>query len=134
MIAKTIKYVDYNGVERNETFYFNLSKAEATEFELGVTGGLSEMLKKMVMAKDTPALIKLLKQLLLKTYGVKSDDGRRFIKSEELSREFSQTEAYSQMYMELATDDNAAAAFIKGVVSGWANSDEIDKALEEANK
>lgn len=116
MLKKNIKYVDYNGVERDEDFYFNLSQAEVTEMELSTTGGLAEMINKVVAAKDVPAIIKIFKDLILKAYGEKSADGKRFIKSAELSEAFSQTEAYSILFMELATDDKKATEFINGIV------------------
>lgn len=116
MLKKTIKYVDYNGVEREEDFYFDLSKAEITEMELSQDGGMSNLIQKIVNAKDMPSLIKIFKQLILKSYGVKSADGRRFIKSEQLSTEFTQTPAYSELFMELATDEKAAANFINSIV------------------
>lgn len=116
MYKKTMTYVNYNGVEMKEDFYFNLTKAELMEMELGTTGGLSDMITKIVDTKDAPAIIRMFKEIILKSYGVKSEDGRRFIKSEELSTAFSQTEAYSDLYMELATDADAAAAFINGIV------------------
>ena len=116
MIKKTVTYTDYNGVERTENFYFNLSKAEVMEMELSTAGGMAEAIQKIVDAKDAPAIIRVFKDLVLKAYGVKSDDGRRFIKSKELSEEFAQTEAYSQIFMELATDADAAAKFVNGIV------------------
>lgn len=128
MLSKTVTYVDYNGNERTETFNFNLTKAEMTEMELGVTGGLTAMLDNIVKAKDTPALVREFKKLVLKAYGVKSPDGKRFIKSEELSTEFSQTEAYSQIFMELATDADAASKFVNGIVP----ADVSKKAAEQA--
>lgn len=116
MIKKTITYTDYNGVERTEDFYFNLSKAEIMEMELSTTGGLAEMITKIVNAKDTPAIIKVFKDVILKAYGEKSADGKRFVKSEELTNAFAQTEAYSILFMELATNADAAAKFINGLM------------------
>ena len=116
MLKKTITYVDYNGNERTEDFYFNLSKAEIMEMEMSTTGGLAEMIQKIVKAQDAPAIIKVFKDLVLKAYGEKSADGKRFIKSDEIRDAFSQTEAYSQLFMELATDADAAAAFVNGIV------------------
>lgn len=116
MIKKTITYNDYNGVERTEDFYFNLSKAEVMEMELSTTGGLAEMIKRVVAAQDQPAIIKIFKDLILKAYGEKSADGKRFIKSDEIAIAFSQTEAYSVLFMELATDADAAAKFVNGIV------------------
>lgn len=116
MLKKTITYVDYNGNERTEDHYFNLSKAEVMEMEMSTTGGLAEMIQRIVAAQDAPAIIKVFKELILKAYGVKSPDGKRFEKSEKIATEFSQTEAYSQLFMELATNADAAAAFINGVV------------------
>lgn len=116
MLKKTITYTDYNGSELTEDFYFNLSKAEIMEMEMGTTGGLAEMITKIVAAQDAPAIIKVFKDLILRAYGEKSADGKRFIKSNELSTAFSQTEAYSQLFMELATDAEAAAAFVNGII------------------
>ena len=116
MLKETIKYTDYNGVERTEDFWFHLSKAELMEWEMGTTGGLTEMIKRIVDAQDAPAIIKIFKELVLKAYGQKSPDGKRFIKSEELATEFSQTEAYSQLFVELATDADKAAAFVNGIM------------------
>ena len=116
MLKKTITYTDYNGVERKEDFYFNLSQAELTEMEMSTTGGFVEMVNRIVAAQDSPAIIKVFKEMVLKAYGVKSDDGRRFIKSEELSIAFSQTEAYSKLFMELATNADEAAKFVNGIV------------------
>ena len=116
MLKKTIKYTDYNGVERTEDFYFNLNKAEIMEMQLTTVGGLDAYLKKLISAQDTPTLMRIFKDLVLKSYGVKSDDGRRFIKNEKLREEFEQTEAYSILYMELSTDADAAAAFVNGII------------------
>ena len=116
MLKKTITYTDYNGVERTEDHYFNLTKAEIMEMELSTTGGLAEMIQKITKAQDAPAIIKVFKDLVLKSYGEKSPDGRRFIKSKELSDAFAQTEAYSQLFMELATDADAASKFVNGIM------------------
>lgn len=116
MLKKTITYTDYNGTERTEDFYFNLSEAEITEMEMSTTGGFADMIQRIVNAQDIPSIIKIFKDLLLKSYGEKSPDGKRFMKSEELSTAFSQTEAYSILFMELATDADAAASFVNGIV------------------
>lgn len=116
MHKETITYVDYNGTERTEDHFFNFTKAELIEMQLGTTGGLDEMIQNIVNAQDVPALIKIFKDIILKAYGQKSPDGKRFIKSKELCDEFSQTEAYSQLFMKLAFDSDAAAKFINNVV------------------
>lgn len=116
MLKKTITYTDYNGETRKEDFYFNMTRAEVTEMELSIEGGLSDMIKRVTEAKDVPAIMKIFKDLVLKAYGQKSPDGKRFIKSKELSEEFAQTEAYSDLFMELATDSTAAAAFVNGIM------------------
>ena len=116
MLKKTITYVDYNGTERKEDFYFNLSKAEIMEMEMGTTGGMVEMINRIVAAQDAPAIIDVFKKMILRAYGEKSADGKRFIKSKEISEAFSQTEAYSQLLMELATDADAASKFVNGIV------------------
>ena len=116
MLKKTITYVDYNGTERKEDFYFNLSKAEIMEMEMGTTGGMVEMINRIVAAQDAPAIIDVFKKMILRAYGEKSADGKRFIKSKEISEAFSQTEAYSQLFMELATDADPASKFVNGIV------------------
>lgn len=116
MLKKTITYTDYNGVSRTEDFYFNLTQAEITEMELSTSGGLAEMIQKIIAAKDAPAIIKVFKDLILKAYGEKSLDGKRFVKSDEIRTAFSQTEAYSKLFMELAFDDKKAAEFVNGII------------------
>ena len=134
MLKKTITYNDYNGNERTEDFYFNLTKAEIMEMELGTTGGLAEMLTRIVAAQDAPAIIKMFKDIVLKAYGEKSPDGKRFVKSEELSTAFSQTEAYSQLFMELATDADEAAKFVNGIVPAAPKNDDKTSILALENK
>ena len=116
MIKETIKYTDYLGVERTETFCFNLNKAELADLQNGTTGGFSEFVKRIVESKDVPAIASVFKELVLKSYGEISPDGRRFIKSPELSTEFSQTEAFVELYMKLGSDDQYALTFIKGIL------------------
>lgn len=116
MLKKTITYEDYDGNKRTEDFYFNLSKAEIMEMEMGVSGGMTQMLNRIIAEQDSEKIIKTFKEIILKAYGEKSPDGKRFIKSEELSTAFSQTEAFSQLFMELATDADAAAKFVNGII------------------
>ncbi len=116
MLKKQIKYTDYNGVKRDETFYFNLSKVEVTEIEMSVSGGWVQWVEKIVETQSEPELIAIFKDIIFKAYGEKSPDGRRFIKSEELSKAFSETEAFVELFMELATKADAAAAFFNGIV------------------
>lgn len=115
MIKETIKYNDYDGNERIEDFYFNLTEAELTELELSKLGGLKKTIERVIQAQDQGALIQIFKELLLKSYGEKSPDGKHFVKTEELSKNFSYTEAYSQLFMALALDDEHAARFINGL-------------------
>ena len=120
MLKKTITYTDYNGNERTEDFYFNLTKAEIMEMEMSTSGGLAEMIQKIVSAQDAPAILKIFKDLVLKAYGEKSADGKRFLKKDEngrpLSEGFEQTEAYSTLFMELATDADKAGEFVNGII------------------
>lgn len=134
MLKKTITYTDYNNNERTEDFYFNLTKAELMEMEMSTNGGLAEMINKIVASQDAPAIIKIFKELVLKAYGEKSLDGKRFIKNDDIREEFSQTEAYSQLFMELATDADAAAAFVNGIMPAGLSQEEAKKAIAEINK
>lgn len=120
MLKKTIKYTDYNGVERNEDFFFNLTRAEIMEMQLGTAGGLADQISKIISTQDTPKIMEIFKDIITKSYGEKSADGRRFMKKDENGRplvnNFIDTEAFSELFTELATDDKAAAAFINGIV------------------
>ena len=119
MLVKKITYTDFNGTERTEDFYFNLTKSELADMELSTNGGMVQYLQKIINSPDNTTLVEVFKNIILKAYGVKSDDGRRFIKSEELSLEFSQTMAYDQLYMSLISGEGAeerAIAFIKAII------------------
>lgn len=119
MHVETITYPDFNGVERTEKFYFNFTKAELMELEISTDGGLSETIKNIIDSNDAPALIKIFKDLILKAYGEKSADGKKFVKSDEISKAFSQTEAYSQLFIKLATDADAAQKFVNGIIPSF---------------
>lgn len=129
MLKETRTYEDYNGVERTEDFYFNFSKAELTEMEMSLDGGLEGYLEKIVKAKDNKELVKYFKMIVLKAYGEKSDDGKRFIKSEEMQKAFSETPVYSDIFMELATDEEAGAKFVNGIIPK-----DLSKELEKEHK
>lgn len=116
MLKQTRTYVDYNGVSRTEDFYFNLTQAEVTEMELSVDGGLMEMINRIVAAQDGKQIIALFKDIVLRAYGEKSPDGRRFIKTQDIRDAFAQTEAYSDLFMELATDAQKASEFVNGII------------------
>ena len=116
MIKKTITYTDFNGGERTEDFYFHLTKAEITKMEMSVNGGMAERIQRIVSAQDQPAIIEVFEDLIKKSYGVKTPDGRGFVKRKEDLEAFMSTEAYSQLFMELATDADAAAKFVNGIV------------------
>ena len=127
MIAKTITYTDFNDVERTETFYFHLTEPELAEMEVK-SHGLAEYFKRITESKNTEEVMSAFKELLRMSYGVKSDDGRKFVKSEELTQDFISTNAYNELFMELATNEDAAIAFCNGIIpaklreAGEANS------------
>ena len=131
MYKKTVSYTDYDGNERKEDFYFNFTKAEIVEMQYSEVGGLQKMISNIIAADDKPRLISLFKDLVLKAYGQKSADGRRFIKNQELRDDFSQTEAYSIIFMELATNDKAAQDFVNGITP---KMDTTPAAIEGGNK
>lgn len=136
MIKKTITYIDYNGVERTEDFYFNISKPQIMEKELTTEGGYIEMIQRIISAKDVSSIVKVFKELILEAYGEKSSDGKRFIKSPELSEAFAQTEAYSMLFMELATNTEAATEFINGIIPQFTEEDrkKMELNVEQAKK
>lgn len=135
MLRKVITYKDYNGTERKEAFYFNLSRAELIEMEMSADGGMENFLQSIIDTKDNKRLFNLFKDMIYRSYGVKSEDGRRFIKSKEISDAFIQTEAYTELLMELMSDDAATkvAEFIKGIMPVDGISDaEFNKAFNDA--
>lgn len=116
MIKKTIHYTDYDGTERTEDFYFNLSMAELMQMQMSVEGGMRGYIQRIMAANDQTALMKLFKDVLLTTYGKKSDDGRQFIKNDTIRAEFEASPAFSEIYMELMSDAQKAADFINGLM------------------
>lgn len=131
MLKKTIKYTDFNGVERTEDFYFNLTKAELTEMQLEKDGGLDTKIRKIVESKNIPEIIKMFKEIVLKAYGIKSDDGKRFMKSDKIREEFASTNAYSELFMELASNAEKASAFVNGILPTGLVPAEDAKALAQ---
>jgi hypothetical protein len=121
MLKKTITYTDFDGNERNETFYFNLTQAEVAEMELSTKGGLAAKINEIIASEDNETIIALFKEIVGKAYGEKSADGKYFVKSKELRDAFMSTQAYSDLFMELATDSEAATAFINGIVPTTSN-------------
>lgn len=116
MVKKTITYTDYNGVERTEDFYFNLTKAELMEMQLSMEGGMRAYIQRIMAAKSQLALVNLFKQILLLSYGKKSDDGRLFLKNDTIRAEFEAHPVYSQIYMELSLNEEKAAEFINSLI------------------
>lgn len=119
MIKKTIAYTDYNGNQRKEDFWFNLTKAEVARMEMSTEGGMAEMINRIVAAQDVPSLISVFEEMIQKSYGVKTPDGRGFIKRKEDLENFMATEAYSELFMELVTDADAAAKFLNGIIPSY---------------
>lgn len=116
MLKKTVTYKDYNDVERTETFYFHFNEAEILDMEMSTEGGFAERVQRIIDAKEQTALLKVIKKFVLDAYGVKSEDGKRFIKNDEVRDAFVQCPAYSIIFMELVTNDVLAAEFVNKVV------------------
>lgn len=115
MYQKKIKYTDYNGNEREETFYFHFNKAELLDKEFRTPGGIENYVKNIIETQDGQKLADMFKMLIQESYGIKDPEGRRFMKSPEILRNFVETEAYAELYMQLATDSTAAAEFFNGI-------------------
>ena len=126
MYAKTIQFTDYDGNEREETFYFNLNKAEVIKWEGSTLGGLKNTMDKIIQTKDQSRLIALFDDIICRSYGEKSPDGKYFRKSEEILENFKSTQAYSNLFTELASNDQAASEFVNGMLPA--------DLLEEARK
>ncbi len=116
MLKREIKYTDFNDQIVTDIFYFNLSKSEIIELEVKYPGGFTGMLQRLIDTKDNTELIKQFKEIILMSYGEKSDDGKSFIKNDELRNKFEQTAAYQELFLELATSDTAAETFLKGIL------------------
>lgn len=116
MLKRPITYTDFEDNEVTEEFYFHLSEPEIVELEVEHKQGFKEMIEQIIKTEDRKGLVEEFKKLILLTYGVRSEDGRRFIKNDQLREEFSQTPAYAALFMELATNDGAAVEFITGVL------------------
>lgn len=135
MLKKTITYKDYNDNERTEDFRFHLSKAEITDMELAIEGGLSAKLQAIVNSNSTPEILKIFKEFILNSYGKLSDDGKEFLKvdpvtGEKYANRFMQSKAFEEFYMELLSDANAAANFINGIMPKEL-MDEVEKQKKE---
>jgi hypothetical protein len=130
MYAKKIMYTDYNGSKREETFHFNLTAAELLEMELMEDGGMESLLQRIVETRNYKQLVTIFKQMILGAYGVKSPDGKRFIKSKELTDEFQQTEAFAELYIELATNDEAATAFVNATLPSKERMEEVRRRID----
>ncbi|MBP5596177.1 MAG: hypothetical protein J6Y02_12400 [Pseudobutyrivibrio sp.] len=137
MYIKTIEYKDYSGNQRKEDFCFNLNEAEIMEMELSKEGGFDQWITRIANAQNTPELIKLFKSLILMAYGEKSLDGKKFLKVDpttgrRLSEEFEQTAAYPVLFMELATNTEAATEFINHIIPENA-AEAIEKAKADGS-
>lgn len=116
MFKKTIPYVDFDGNKRIEDFYFNLTESELIDWQTTTEGGMLTRLQTIVNSNDKPTIMRMFKEIILKSYGIKSDDGRRFEKSDAISTAFSQTMAFNVLYQELLGSDNAGADFINAIL------------------
>lgn len=132
MLKKTVKYTDFDGNDRSEDFYFNLTKGELLELQFGQDGGLDKLIEKIIATNDMKRVFALFKELITKAYGEKSLDGKRFVKSEEISIAFTQTQAYSDLIMELATNASIAADFVNGIMPSDLRTDSDQPVLPSA--
>ena len=131
MLKKTIKYTDFNDNEISEDFYFNLSKAELLEMESRSNGGMKAKLERLINTRDISAIMEVFKEIITSSYGVKSDDGKRFIKSKELTDAFVQSNAYSELYIELASNSDSAIDFITHIIPSDLAKQIDQKQIEE---
>lgn len=126
MLKKTITYKDLDGNPITEDFYFAISKAELAKMELSYIGGFTQYIRTIVKSENAPAILEAFEQIIAKSVGKKSDDGKRFIKTKQISDEFMQTDAYSQLFMELVSDGEAASVFVNGIVPDDMNSSNVE--------
>lgn len=137
MLKKTMTFVDYEGNERTEDHYFNLTKSECLKMEMSTNGGMTKLIRKLIDTQNMPEVMKIFEDILFKAYGEKSMDGRQFIKSPELSTAFSQTPAYDQLFCTLCTDANEAAKFINAIIpneAGQSGNNVVPMATQPMNQ
>lgn len=132
MRKETIKYSDFDGTNREEIFYFNLTRAECVALHMQTTGGLPAVLEKIVKANDIGTIYATFEDLLGRSYGVKSDDGRRLMKGKdgELFLAFKETNAYDELMCKLISIPGYSADFFSEVIPAEALeelSNTIDK-------
>lgn len=116
MLKKTITYTDYDGMERTEDFWFNLSKTELTKLDAELPGGVLGVLRKIIDKKDRKALVDFIETLILRSYGEKTLDGKRFVKTPDMAEEFMQTPAYDELFMSILSDTDSQTSFINGII------------------
>mgnify|MGYP006874619228 CR=1 FL=1 len=116
MLKKIITYKDWNDVERTEEHYFNLTKTEVAKLQSSVKGGYDVHAKAIAAGANGASIMEFFENFIKLSYGEKSEDGRRFMKSEEISRAFMETRAYEVLFEELVTNANAASAFYNDVM------------------
>ena len=129
MYTITKTYRDWNDVERTEDFRFNLTKAALMEMQYEQEGGMREYLQKIIDAKDQKELMRMFKDLVLRAYGEKSDDGKYFIQNEATKARFAATPVYSEIFMELSTDSDKASAFVNGIMPADISKEAMTKAI-----
>jgi hypothetical protein len=128
MLKKTITYKDFDGNSCTEDLYFNMTRVELTEFAFDMPDDITKNINdpkdmdveaagvKIAEKLGSKGIFQFVKDLVHKAYGVRSEDGKRFIKSKQLSEEFSQTMAYDEFMMDLFSDDKKAADFVNAIV------------------
>lgn len=138
MLVKKVTYIDFNDEEQTDEFLFNLTEAELTDMTLGPTGGLENYIREMIRSRDAKQISEMVKNLILNAYGEKSQDGRKFRKSPEITREFESTAAFSQLYVDMLNDPEQLAYFIAGIVpskmlGGKSKDDLVKETMRKVN-
>lgn len=131
MYKREATYIDFNGIERKEDFFFNLTEAEILKMEWGEAGGLADQLLRILKKKDAVEIMKTFDKLIDASYGVKSGDGRLFVKNPEVLAEFKATQAYSDLYKEICTDSEKAIKFVMEIIPVEVNKEDVDKLIKE---
>ena len=117
MLKKIVHYTDFNGADRKDELYFNLTEIELTTIQAASKEGIEKELQTAVDDKDVYKILEIIKLLIHKSYGIKSADGRYFEKSPEILHKFLSSAAYDSLMMDLFTDGGARGAeFIQGLM------------------
>lgn len=116
MVRREIKFTDFNGKSQTEVGYFNINKAELGKLQMRHNGTYLDYLKLLSERKKVEEMYNFVYELILDSYGEKDPEGRKFIKTPEMRTDFEQSLAFSEMIVDLVSNPDDLANFVKGIM------------------